>query len=347
VRETITGFIGDAIPSDYAPRVDPGIRGLSPVERLFARPAGRFTLAVAAGVLAVAALAGSVRVLPLVLAPGVPPRLVPVLGRGVVAVALETALFVAPPVAFALTASRLVDRGEARALFAIGVRPGRLVAAGWPAMLGVALAAGLAAAAWGREAAAPGRVFREMLAEARAACTSELTPAAAEVPLIGVAWVCVEGAGGPRVVGPAGPGAFTAASIEVSDDLRSFEARDLTLILPAAGEREGSLRIDARSASIRGLPPVGRASNLSVAARAALLALSAPLLAAAAAWVVLRASVRGRTAALAIGAAGPGAALLVFSALERGPASPAAYLAVPAAGLAALLAAGWAAGRRA
>jgi hypothetical protein len=304
-------------------------------------PAGRLTLAIAAGVLAVAALAGGIRVLPLLLAPGVLARLVPVLARGAAGVALETAFFVAPPLAFALAASRLVDRGEARALFAIGARPIRLVAAAWPALLGVAMAAGLAATAWGREAAAPGRVIRDLLAEARAACAASPPPAVAEVPLLGVSWVCVRGAG-PRVVGPAqaGPGgAFMAASIEVSDDLRSVGATDLTLLLPAR-EGEGPLRVEVAAASIRGLAPVGRASNLSVPARAALLGLSAPVLAAAAAWIVLRAAVRGRTAALALGAVGPGAALLVFSALERGASAPRAYLAVPATGLAALLAAG-------
>jgi hypothetical protein len=306
-------------------------------------PAGRLTLAIAAGVLAVAALAGGIRVLPLLLAPGVLARLVPVLARGAAGVALETAFFVAPPLAFALAASRLVDRGEARALFAIGARPIRLVAAAWPALLGVAMAAGLAATAWGREAAAPGRVIRDLLAEARAACAASPPPAVAEVPLLGVSWVCVRGAG-PRVVGPAqaGPGgAFMAASIEVSDDLRSVGATDLTLLLPAR-EGEGPLRVEVAAASIRGLarPGGARASNLSVPARAALLGLSAPVLAAAAAWIVLRAAVRGRTAALALGAVGPGAALLVFSALERGASAPRAYLAVPATGLAALLAAG-------
>ncbi len=133
-----------------------GAKRASPLGRLFAVPAGRLTLAVAAGVLAVAALAGGVRVLPLLLAPGVPPRILPVLARGALGVALETSFFVAPPLAFALAASRLVDRGEARALFAIGTSPARLVAAGWPAMLGVAMAAGLAATAWGTEARAAG-----------------------------------------------------------------------------------------------------------------------------------------------------------------------------------------------
>ncbi len=310
-----------------------------PGARLFAAPAARLAAAVAAGILAVSLIAGTVRVLPLLLAPGVPLRLAPVLARGVAAVSLETALFLAPPIAWALAASRLVERGEARALFAIGVRPLRVIASGWPAALGIAAAAALAAAVWGREAVAPGRALRDLLAEARAACAAAPPPAVADVPLLGVSWVCLAGEP-PRVVGqaPVGAGAFSATSIEVSDDLRTLQAAELELVIPAApGRPEG--RIHAVTASIRGLSPIGPTSNLAPAARALLLALSATALAAMAGSASLAAGIRDRPAAFALGAVGPAAALLVFSALERSPSPPATYLAVPAAGLAALLAA--------
>ena len=313
---------------------------------LFAAPAARFTGAAAAGILAVALIAGLVRILPLFLAPGVPLRLAPVLARGIAGVSLETALFVAPPIGWALAASRLVDRGEARALFAIGVRPAQILASGWPAAAGIALAAALAAAVWGREASAPGRIFRDLLAEGRAACASAAPPAVADVPLLGVSWVCVQGRP-PRVVGaaPVGSGAFAASALVVSDDLRALEATDLEILLPP-GEDRPEARVRAGAASIRGLTPIGRASNLTVAARAFLVAASATALAALAGAVALGASIRSRPAAFALGAVGPAAALLVFSALERGPSPPAAYLAVPAAGLAALLGAGAVARRR-
>jgi hypothetical protein len=294
---------------------------------------------VAAGVLGVALIAGAVRVLPLLLAPGVPIALAPVLGRGVAAVALEAALFVAPPLGWALAASRLVDRGEARALFAAGVRPLRIVAGGWPVALAVIAAAGLASGVWGREAAAPGRAVRALLAGAREACVAATPPAAAEVPLLGISWICLPNEA-PRAVGATrgGPGAFAAAAIEVSDDLTSLEATELTLILPAvAGGSEARLRV--ATASIRGLSPIGRPSNLSVPARVAVLSLSAAALAATSAALTLLGAVRSRAVAGAIGASGPAAALLVFSALERAPSSFSAYLAVPAAGLAALVAA--------
>ena len=239
--------------------------------RLFAAPAARLTGVAAAGILAISVVAGLVRVLPLFLAPGVPLRLAPVLARGIAAVSLETALFVAPPIGWALAASRLVDRGEARALFAVGVRPLRILAAGWPAAIGVALAAALAAALWGREASAPGRIFRELLAEGRVACDAARVhgrPAVADVPLVGLSWICVEGRA-PRVVGPApvGSGAFAASALEVSDDLRALDATDLEILVPGA-EGRPEARVRAAEASIHGLAPLGRASNLSVAARA-------------------------------------------------------------------------------
>lgn len=313
--------------------------------RAFAGPAARATLAVAAGVLGVALLAGAVRLLPVLLTPGVPLRLWPVLGRAVLSVALEAALFVAPPIGFALAAARLVERGEARALFAIGVSPRGLVARSAPALLAAALAAALAAGLWGREARAPGRAARDLLDQARTACLAAPPPAVAEVPVLGVTWVCLPGEPA-RAVGPLPPaGAFAASSISLADDLASLAARDLDLVLPPSADR-GEAHLHAASASIRGLAPLGRPSNLTPTARVLVLAVTAPLLAAVAALLLLRAAV-GRVTAAVVGAAGPAASLLAFSALERALTAPLRYLAVPAAGLAALAVAAALACRRA
>jgi len=143
------------------------------------------------------------------------------------------------------------------------------------------------------------------------------------------------------VVGPApvGGGAFAARAVVVSDDLRALEATDLDLVVPGSGERPEA-RVHAGAASIRGLAPLGRASNLGAGARAILLAITATALAALAGGLSLARAVRSRAAALALGAVGPAAALLVFSALERAPSSPLAYASVPVAGLAALFLAG-------
>jgi hypothetical protein len=314
---------------------------------ILALPAARSGGLIAAGVLAVSLLAGTIRVLPLLLASGVPLRLVPVLARGVLGVSLETALFVAPPIAWALVTARLVERGEARALFASGAGPARIVASTWPAALVVALASALAAASWGREASAPGRLVRDLLGEARAACAAAPAPAAVDVPLVGLAWVCLAGEA-PRLVGAApfvaspGGGAapvFAATELVVSDDLRGLAARGLTLALPDSGsDRRDGPRIHVAGATIRGMTPIGRASNLGVAGRALLLGASAVMMAALAAAAVLRLAIASRVRALAIGTAGPAAALLVFSSLERAPTTTLHYAAAPLAGLLAMAA---------
>lgn len=360
------------------------LRGIpGPAARVLAGPASRLTGAVTVGVLAVGLVAGVVRVMPLLLGPGVPLRVAPALGRGVTGVALETALFVAPPIGWALAAARLVERGEARALFAIGVRPLRLLASAWPAALAVAVISGLAALSWGREAAAPGRLARELLAEGRAACLAAPRPAAATLPFLDLAWVCLPG-DVPRVasaapsidIGAPGRGAqalrgglapaLAASALEVSDDLRAIEARDLTLVVPLSGapdmwtsvgatsaeeraELGGALRLrvgTAHIAHIQGLAPLGRASNLSAAARALLLAASTVAMATLAAALVLRASIRSRALALALGAAGPAAALMAFSSFERATTPASAYAAIPLAGFAAMATLGWLTRRR-
>jgi hypothetical protein len=263
----------------------------------------------------------------------VPLRLAPVLARAVVGVSLETALFLAPPIGWALAASRLVERGEARALFAIGARPARIVAETWPAAAAMAVAGGLVAALWGTEAAAPGRAVRDLVEEARVACASSHPPAVADVPILAASWVCLEGEP-PRIIGraPLGRGAFAATSLAVADDLRTLDATDLDILVPGT-DASPDVRVQARSASLRGLMPLGRASNLAPWARAALLAASAAALAALSSGLVLAAAVRSRAAAFALGAAGPIAALLVFSALERAPSPAASYALAPTAGL--------------
>lgn len=314
--------------------------------RVLALPALRLTGLIAALVLALGLFAGAVRVLPLVLASALPLHLASPLARGVLGMSLETALFVAPPLAWALAASALVERGEARALSSIGVRPARIVASAWPAALAISMAAGLAGLSWGREAAAPGRLVRDLVAGAREACAevssvAPVAPVAVDVPSLGFSWVCFPGAE-PRIVGPAPFGhrpsaVLSASAIDLSDDLRAIRLRGATLSMPPSSPLAGA-RLRASEVVITGLAPLGRASNLGVLARALLLGVSAASIAALAAGVVLTQNVRSRLRALATGLAGPAAALMVFAGLERAPAPPFAYIAVPIAGLSALLA---------
>lgn len=324
---------------------------IPPLLRVFTLPTLRHTSLVAAGVLLVSLVAGAVRAMPLLLGPGVPARLALPFARAALFVSLEAALFVAPPIAAALVAARIVDRGEARAVFALGMSPRALVLGAWPVWLLVALAAACASAAWGREAQAPGRIVVELLHEGRAACAAEArrrphAPVAVEVPLASVSWVCLPGEA-PRAVGvlPAGQrAAFAARSIEPSADLASLHLYDLSIAVPA-GEAHGPAYARVGDASIRGLVPLGRPSNLRAPLRAALLGLTAAVGAALAAFVVITWSIGGRAIALGIGLAGPSAALMVLSSLERAPSPIAAYAGVFAAAVAAPLAGAFLAGR--
>src|SRR5262249_11901340 len=91
------------------------------------RRVSRATLEAGAVVVVLAVLGGLVRVLPWLAAPDVPLRVAGPFARGLLAVGLETTLLVAPPIGWALGAAGLVERGEARAFFATGVGPGRLL----------------------------------------------------------------------------------------------------------------------------------------------------------------------------------------------------------------------------
>jgi hypothetical protein len=294
----------------------------------------RATAVAAAFLLGAASLAALVRVLPWMVAPDVHLNVALRFARGLLAVALETTLLCAPPIGWAIAAALLVERGEARALFSIGMRPLEVVRTTLaPALFCAALAA-VAALAWGTEAAAPGRLARSLVEESKRTCETAREPRVAQVPFVGVTWLCFAEAP-PRLTGsvPRGAGTFSAADLEVSDDLRTLRFSDLRLLMGNAG----AVRVHAAAARISGMSPFGRASNLRPAARAALLSVTGALLALLAAQVVLVRSYTHRALALVIGAAGPTAALLVLSALEKGTRGGAIYALVPAAAVLAVL----------
>jgi hypothetical protein len=308
--------------------------------RILGMPAARLTLAIASISLGVALVAGSLRVLPVLLAPQVPLGMAFSLGRSVALVGLEVALFVAPPIAWALAASRLVERGDVRALSAIGVSSSRVVLGSTPIAAILALSVAIASFAWGREAAAPGRLSRALLQQAREACDSAVAPAAADLPLFGLSWVCLPGAP-PRVIGVAPFGAepayFAATSVDLADDLRTLRLKGLEMLLPAPDGGAGTIHVSVDSATITGLAPSTRASNLRPLIRGTLLGVSALLLTAFAGLGVVSRSITSPAAAIALGIAGPLASLAVFGALERSPSHPLVYLMVPLAGVAAIL----------
>jgi hypothetical protein len=292
------------------------------------RAASRATAVAGLFVLAVATVAGLVRVLPWLAAPGVPGRVILPFARGLLAMGLETALLAAPPLGWAFAAAVLVERGEARALFAAGMSPGAVVRTTLvPALFFAALAA-VAALAWGTEAAAPGRMARDLVAQSRQSCVGATQARAVEVPIVGVTWLCNPGEE-PRVVGSfpgGGRSTFTALDLRVSDDLRAVELSDMKIMFDSVVP----VHVHAKAAGVTGLSPWGRASNLRPSTRALLLSLTGAGLALLVALVVLRGGHSSRVVALVMGGAGPAAALMVFSVLERRTTGSVAYLAVPA-----------------
>jgi hypothetical protein len=285
-------------------------------------------------VLSVALLAGLVRVLPWIVAPTIPLRVVLPFTRALFAASLETTLLCAPPLGWALASAWLVERGEARALFAIGQSPTKIVRSSVPVALAFTALAGVAALAWGTEAAAPGRLARSLVDQAKRSCEEKATPRAADVPFVGVTWLCFPPRARPRLTGvlPGEAGAFTAADVTVSDDLRSLQFLDMELLFGS-----GNIRVRAGEARIHGLSPWGRASNLPPALRALLLSFTGTLLAMIASWTVLAGSMSRRLASLLVGGAGPVAAVLVLSHLERARHGVGIYAAVPAVGVCGLM----------
>jgi hypothetical protein len=297
-----------------------------------ARRSARATAWAAVAILGVAVLAGAVRVLPWIVAPHVPLAVAFPFARALFAVGMETTLLAAPPIGWAFAAAVLVERGEARALFATGASPAGVVRTTVVAAVVFAALTAAASLSWGREAAAPGRLARALVAESKASCSGG-GDGAAFIPFVGLTWLCFPDAE-PRLAGqlPAGGGAFSARDLAISDDLRSLEFSDLRLLL---GDK-GSIVVRARNAEIRGLAPWGRGSNLAAPARALLLAITGPALALLGATIVLARSIAHRLRSLLVGAAGPTGALVALSRLEQGEHAPWTYLAVPAAGLALL-----------
>ena len=293
--------------------------------------AARATAWTSLAILGVAVLAGAVRVLPWIVAPHVPLRAALPFARALFTVGLETTLLAAPPIGWAFCAAVLVERGEARALFATGTSPAGIVRTTLVAAAGFALLSAIASLAWGREAAAPGRLARALVAESKLSCSDGAAgERAAYVPFVGLTWLCFPDAP-PRLAGqlPTGGGSFSARDISISDDLRSLELSDLRLMV---GEK-GAISVRAEKAEVRGLAPWGRGSNLTPPVRALLLALTGAVMALLAAGIVLARSIAHRLLSLLIGGAGPIASLLVLSRLEQGDHAPWTYLSVPAAGL--------------
>ena len=294
----------------------------------------RATVAASSAVLAVGTFAGLIRLLPWLVAPNLPLSVAWPFARALLATALEMALFVGLPLGWALALASVVDRGEARAIEALGTSPARLVGA--TAVLAVGMAAVGAAILLIGGAARPGRLAEELLKEARSACR-EGAPRAVDVPFLGMSWLCFE-EGPPLLVGRVGgvdgmP--FTASGARASDELDELTLDDVRLVT----HTNAPLRVQVASATIRGIAKPPRGLKLDAAPRTALLFLTAVWLALAAGFFVLRARIGGAVPAAAVGVVGPLVAVGMLSACERSGMPMLAYLLVPLASSVAIFAA--------
>jgi hypothetical protein len=285
------------------------------------------------GAFLVAAGGGAVRLLPWLLHPEVPLGVALPFARSLGLAALEIALLVGWPVGWALAAQERAERGEVRVLALLGEGPWASLGRVWlPAL---AFAATLAGAAWlgARDAAAPGRVAQDLVDEAHADCARQEHATVRAVPFVGMTWLCVPSQP-PRVLAQGVHGAtFTATGLHLAPDLRSAELDDATFAVRGATVRATRL-------SLRGLPPFGASARLDPTSRALVLGGSGLAAAASALLLVLRGRARTRLRALALGAAGPLAALGMLRALERAAAPVPFFAAVPVGVVLAVLASG-------
>ncbi len=273
-------------------------------------------------VLLAALVGAAVRLLPWVLDPTIPWATLAPFARSLLAVAVEAAVLTGWPVGWALAAARLVERGEARVLASLGERPSHTLLRLAPqAAVFVALLA-FTSVALGRDAAAPGRIVGALLAEGRAACDVPVeAPATHAVPFVSATWLCAQGSA-PRLAGrtPIGGLLFTATGASVSDDLRRIDLDDARLAVAASTKDEPNLtfRVHVRTLTLRGLAPFAQASSLPPWLRALVVTTSGLAAASAAVFALLELRRRrvGTVAAVAIGAAGPLAALGALRGLE-------------------------------
>lgn len=307
-------------------------------------PLGRYcwraSLLAVAVVLGGALSAGLVRLLPWLLAPSVPFGVALPFAKALAAVAVETALLVGVPIGFAAGASMLVERGEARALLALGASPLRLVAGSWARLLSLSLAGYLACVAWGADSTNPGVFAARLIEQGRQSCARAAEPRSVLVPMVGVTWLCFPGRA-PRVTGSLpgvtnGSAWFTAAELHPSADLRSFHLADLRLSTRRHGSVP-SLALHVRRADVSGLSAWGHPDKLSVAVRALIVGGTGAFLALLVAWLAITYGFSGRVQATALGGAAAASALFVLHLIDRSRASGLSYALTPIGGAVAAL----------
>jgi len=292
--------------------------------------------ALAVSIVLVMGLAGGVvRLLPWMVAPEVPWELSLPFARLLFGTAVEISLLLGLPLGVALGAATFVERGEARALSALGASPERLVAS--LVGPGLVIVAAYVALASSSEPEPPGRFAGRLVAAGRASCAApSATHRVVQVPLVSLTWLCL--AGGPRLAGHV-PGFgektwFTATDLRPTPELGSAALGDLRLTAQL-GKRLLSLHV--QDARLRGLPRWGKPPSLSGAARGVIVGIAALGVALAAAWLLVRRQVASPIAGCAVGG---GAALVTLFSLRAADGADFSLfryaVLVPLSGLAAL-----------
>jgi hypothetical protein len=270
-------------------------------------------------------LSATVRLLPWALASDVAWGPLGVFARGVLVVGFETALLVSLPVAWALAAASLNDKGEARACLLTGASPWALARSTAPLGLALSLVMLWPSALWGRDASQAGFVVRGLVRAARDGCDPALRPVS-EVPLARATWLCPP-EGPARLV--ASLGTNLAASVEgvrVAEDLRTLWAEEISLDVRGPP----LVHLQAREGVLTGLPPFARAAGPSQKLRPWFVVAGALAGALAVMASLLRRGEARRALALGLGGASSACGLGLLVGSERLGLGPLWYAALPA-----------------
>lgn len=198
-----------------------------------------------------ACLAGWVRLLPWLSARALPLTALGPFVLELIFGALQAALLLGVPLAAALTCALFVERGEARALFALGVSPLRCARTVLLALLAPSLALGLAVASFrSLHDDEPLALLIETSDAIREHCQSAPEPVAVPIPGSDFSWLCGRPEA-PLLVGPLPGNAalwLSGRTLERAGDRVSIQSAQLT---SRAGELQ--LRGSADRFSLRGV----------------------------------------------------------------------------------------------
>lgn len=293
----------------------------------------RWSVAMALGVLSLGIAAGTIRLLPWLVAPGVPLRLCAPFAELLVGAALEAALLVGLPVGIGIGAALFVERGEARAFAALGLSP--LVLIRSIAALGVVMVAAYTLGASLVDPESPGVLARRLVETGKSSCR-DVNGGRVDVPLVGVSWLCFAT---PRVSGRI-PGVrseawFSATALRPDEDLGKVDLEDVH-VAGKLGNAGPPVSLQASHVRIRGLSRWGHPRSFSGHLRGFLVVSSALAAALLAAWFVVRDALGAPIIAAAVAGASAASMLAVLHALDAQAASVPAYGCVPAIGAGAI-----------